>query len=489
MRVARLTLPAPAVEDDPIVCIPINRAWIPVLMGAISRLDLPASWRDGTDMGRAGENVLTLARLLKNAAECEDFMFDVRQHPQEYWRLEKSITGGTVWDTFADLRLSPTLIRLRQRPDVPCNLEWSADAGVSWLTFADIRACAPNIQVVANANAPGGFQIQYSTDGGVTWTPTGVITLDPIGDNPPPQAPQPTEPRCNAARNAMLAYFNLAWLLAAQVDALPHPEPYLAAADFLPVLRDRLNYFIGSPAYNSIVTNAQFAAALTLYLSSVRTAAIANNTTMGAEIRTRTGYDIPTRQSAIQCAFFCAADEDGNIDFGDALVNLQEAVAAGDIAAGSREFVVLLGGGGMAAAASARIGAFDASACADCDDTCFECVTLTIPATADPRSNSTGIQINPFDRIRITASGSINTFQFGPFNGPNGTDGACPSCAIPSAPPRSLAGRIGTDDIFVGSSFNLVWDSSGTLYLGINDDVDWSNNSGSFTVEICIDRA
>jgi hypothetical protein len=161
MRVARLTLPAPAVVDDPIVCIPVNRAWIPVLMGAIARLDLAASWRDGTDMQRAGDQVLTLTRLLKNAAECEDSMLDVRQSASD-----------------------------------PCKLE-KTENGVTWVTWADLQACPPSLANV------GGELFFVAPDGSympISNTPPSTPPIRPI---PPRAEVDDPAKRCAAAANAV----------------------------------------------------------------------------------------------------------------------------------------------------------------------------------------------------------------------------------------------------------------------------------------------
>jgi hypothetical protein len=91
---------------------------------------------------------------------------------------------------------------VRQNPTSPCILEKAPD-GVTWEQFANLRLCAPQIRMV-------GTQLQYSTDGGVTWQ-----TYEPgnagTDSNPPPPYPTGTVPPgqsalCLSATN-VLAWF------------------------------------------------------------------------------------------------------------------------------------------------------------------------------------------------------------------------------------------------------------------------------------------
>lgn len=73
MRVGKAILPTKHPDEPNLVCLKINRDWIPVLMTAIHRLEWAASWKDGTDIDRAEQDVYRLYHLLLSADEtCQD---------------------------------------------------------------------------------------------------------------------------------------------------------------------------------------------------------------------------------------------------------------------------------------------------------------------------------------------------------------------------------------------------------------------------------
>jgi hypothetical protein len=127
VRVAKLALPAPDFDAEPTVCVPLNVDWLPVLLSAIARLELQASWQPGTDTERADQQVLGLTLAIKNAMECGTMPFDVRQKPDEPCKLQKTDDGAT-WTTWANLRLCPPLIRSTPGGGI----EVSADDGTTW---------------------------------------------------------------------------------------------------------------------------------------------------------------------------------------------------------------------------------------------------------------------------------------------------------------------------------------------------------------------
>jgi len=295
-------------------------------------------------------------------------LVDVRTDPTSALKLQKTF-GGDVWENFATI--APQTLVQQDEGEV-CNLVQSLDGGLTYTVVGQMNLCMPDIQVLIGEG--GGIIIQTSPDGGTTWVNQGVIYTDPVGDTPPPQTPQPSDPQCNAARNAMLAYYSLAWSAANLLEQDPPLEPYLAAIEIIPMLRDRMNYFIGSNVFNSIVGNVTFALAVTAGLTPFYAAAIVGGGTTGAKIRELTDYDNPLVQAAIQCELFCNADDDGIIDYG-AAVEALDAIVGESIQQGAVDFITMLNAGGMSAAASARITTVTAEACEDCecpDEWCHE---------------------------------------------------------------------------------------------------------------------
>lgn len=88
---------------------------------------------------------------------------------------------------------------VRQNEESPCILEKSDD-GVTWETFANLRLCPPMIRVVHNTGGQPDTT-EVSTDDGETWTP--------VESTPPPITPREggteDENRCLASANAAVS--------------------------------------------------------------------------------------------------------------------------------------------------------------------------------------------------------------------------------------------------------------------------------------------
>jgi hypothetical protein len=125
----------------------------------------------------------------------------------------------------------------------------------------------------------------------------------------------------------------------------------------------------------------------------------------------------------------------------------------------------------------------------------FGCTTtpsLTVAGTQ--QWTATGVLVTSGDDLGITASGLIYvdpSYPQGPAGNPSCTPAvnyAATSSTFPAPdlPCWSLVARIGTGPPFeVGTSNLAVASASGLLYLGVNDG-DFSDNSGSWTVNIKI---
>lgn len=83
MRVAKATLPPTRPLEPDFVCLKINKNWIPVFMAALHRFEWGASWKEGTDLDRAEQDIFTLYHALINAngdcqgENCYDYKPDV----------------------------------------------------------------------------------------------------------------------------------------------------------------------------------------------------------------------------------------------------------------------------------------------------------------------------------------------------------------------------------------------------------------------------
>lgn len=109
---------------------------------------------------------------------------------------------------------------------------------------------------------------------------------------------------------------------------------------------------------------------------------------------------------------------------------------------------------------------------------------VTLPANA--AWINTGVKIETYDHVTITASGTVNTERgyAVSYNDPNGQRIICnfSNCLMRGVGFGTLIGRIGNGEPFrVGSHLEMAATSSGDLYLAVNDS-DFSDNSGAFTI-------
>ena len=95
-------------------------------------------------------------------------------------------------------------------------------------------------------------------------------------------------------------------------------------------------------------------------------------------------------------------------------------------------------------------------------------------------------------RVTIEASGAISTLpgSSGSMYGPDGGSYPCNAdCTLPSGKFGQLLGRVGesTKIIVIGSQHSFVSDSTGLLFLAVNDCCNWSDNAGSYSVSIAVE--
>lgn len=107
-----------------------------------------------------------------------------------------------------------------------------------------------------------------------------------------------------------------------------------------------------------------------------------------------------------------------------------------------------------------------------------------------------GFDLQAGQELTITAYGQaitapINVFGSGSVSGPNGQGNICPNydgappCAMENAPYGALVGKIGVDGtpFLIGSNFAFTADTSGDLYLAVNDLLPYySDNYGNYMV-------
>jgi len=108
--------------DEPeFVCIPVNREWIPILLGALQPLKYPEYWSGTLDENRGARKDFGLlldqimqAEECNMATCCEDKIYIKRLNP-ETGRLERSSDDGATWTTDPT---DPTNIVVKQPPPV-----------------------------------------------------------------------------------------------------------------------------------------------------------------------------------------------------------------------------------------------------------------------------------------------------------------------------------------------------------------------------------
>jgi hypothetical protein len=120
-------------------------------------------------------------------------------------------------------------------------------------------------------------------------------------------------------------------------------------------------------------------------------------------------------------------------------------------------------------------------------------ITLHVPATEI--WYNTALQIQYYQSIIFTASGTISTYTGQPLGDIPGPEGgsACgmldgSSCLLDGAPYGALIGKIGNGiPFFIGSTRWMTAPQGGTLYLAVNDNyIYYEDNSGAYIVTITI---
>lgn len=107
-----------------------------------------------------------------------------------------------------------------------------------------------------------------------------------------------------------------------------------------------------------------------------------------------------------------------------------------------------------------------------------------------------GFSVETGQELTVTAYGQvvtarINVFDSGSVSGPDGQVSICPNydgappCAMDFAPYGALVGKIGADGtpFLIGSNYTYTADSSGDLYLAVNDLlIYYGDNYGNYMV-------
>lgn len=115
---------------------------------------------------------------------------------------------------------------------------------------------------------------------------------------------------------------------------------------------------------------------------------------------------------------------------------------------------------------------------------------------ADAGWVDSGFFVEAGQELTLTAHGQaitapINVFDSGSVSGPDGQLAICPNyegspeCAMNNAPFGALVGKIGADGtpFYIGSNLTFVADSSGNLYLAVNDLLPfYDDNHGNYMV-------
>lgn len=167
-------------EEADIICRPlfVPANFLHIVGGALAELTLPYRWKQAGSL---------------TPEECAEFMA---------YMLNRWYSEGCCEE-----------MDVRQKPGAPCILEKTQD-GINWTEFADLRLCAPALR----RNAETG-DLEYTTDGGATYTPVPTATpgapeLDRVPEAVRPAPPNPEavtdELKCSIAINATNA-LEAAW--------------------------------------------------------------------------------------------------------------------------------------------------------------------------------------------------------------------------------------------------------------------------------------
>lgn len=112
--------------------------------------------------------------------------------------------------------------------------------------------------------------------------------------------------------------------------------------------------------------------------------------------------------------------------------------------------------------------------------------TQTVEVGGKRDWTSTGLIIKKGDKIRITATGSINIDPAGEASGPEGVDTPDSRKLMADKPTGALIGVIGADNddfLFIGRATEFTATREGLLFLSVNEGT-LSDNSGSYKAVI-----
>ncbi len=104
---------------------------------------------------------------------------------------------------------------------------------------------------------------------------------------------------------------------------------------------------------------------------------------------------------------------------------------------------------------------------------------------------NTYVTVRVGDTVVVEASGAVVLDLAGHATGPDGIKLNDPKRLIPDKPTGALIAVVGVDNndfVFLGAKGRFVSQRNGLLFLGVNED-DLSNNSGSFSARVHIERS
>lgn len=88
--------PAAQPADSPTVCVPINVAWLPYVIGALSQLIQPMTWDGvGTSQGEMTGRATDLIDIFVSAGPCMQFAIRF----SDGCTFQQSTDGGATWTT------------------------------------------------------------------------------------------------------------------------------------------------------------------------------------------------------------------------------------------------------------------------------------------------------------------------------------------------------------------------------------------------------
>jgi len=127
-----LTLPDADIWEQPLVCISVNRDWIPIISGALQPMQSSQNWNYSTpeELRRIEVNNATLEAILVDAGACVSCI-DYRNSPTNPNLVEVSCDGGETWRDAFYLNGSPTTTLTRYND--AGHREISTDGGDTWI--------------------------------------------------------------------------------------------------------------------------------------------------------------------------------------------------------------------------------------------------------------------------------------------------------------------------------------------------------------------